>query len=81
MSLARRTFSSLGVPAYRAFFTGHVASLLGFWIRIVVQGWLVYELTESKAALGVVTALGMLPFIPLSPIGGLLAAGGCGRSG
>ena len=73
MSLARRTFASLANPSYRYFFTGNVLSLLGFWIRIVVQGWLVYELTGSKALLGTVTALGFLPFVLLSPFGGVLA--------
>jgi 1-acyl-sn-glycerol-3-phosphate acyltransferase len=61
MPLARRTFSSLAVPAYRRFFAGNVASLLGFWIRTVVQGWLVWEITASEAWLGGVTALGILP--------------------
>lgn len=73
MSLARRTFASLANPSYRLFFTGNVLSLLGFWIRIVVQGWLVYELTGSKALLGTVTAIGFLPFVVLSPLGGVIA--------
>ena len=73
MSLASRTFASLANPSYRFFFAGNVLSLLGFWIRIVVQGWLVYELTGSKALLGTVTALGFLPFVVLSPFGGVLA--------
>jgi len=73
VSLASRTFASLANPSYRLFFAGNVLSLLGFWIRIVVQGWLVYELTGSKALLGTVTALGFLPFVVLSPLGGVLA--------
>lgn len=73
MSLARRVFASLRVPAYRRFFAGHVVSLLGFWVRIVVQGWLVYILTDSEVMLGTVTAIGLLPFVVLSPLGGLLA--------
>ena len=73
MSLARRTFASLANPSYRFFFVGNVLSLLGFWIRIVVQGWLVYELTGSRTLLGTVTALGFLPFVILSPLGGVLA--------
>jgi MFS family permease len=73
VSLARRTFASLANPSYRFFFVGNVLSLLGFWIRIVVQGWLVYELTGSRTLLGTVTALGFLPFVILSPLGGVLA--------
>ncbi len=73
MTLARRTFASLAIPSYRRFFAGNVLSMLGFWIRIVVQGWLVYELTGSKTLLGTVTALGFLPFVVLSPLGGVIA--------
>lgn len=72
MTLARRTFASLANPSYRLFFAGNVVSLFGFWIRNVVQGWLVYELTGSRALLGVVTAVTFLPFIVLSPFGGVL---------
>jgi MFS family permease len=42
-------------------------------MRIIAQGWLVYDLTGSKAILGTVTAAGLLPFVLLSPFGGLVA--------
>jgi MFS family permease len=68
-----RALASLRTSAYRRFFAGHVLSLLGFWMRIVAQGWLVYEITGSKAVLGAVTAAGLAPFVVLSPVGGILA--------
>jgi predicted MFS family arabinose efflux permease len=37
------------------------------------QGWLVYDLTGSKQALGVIALLGGLPMFFLSPLGGLVA--------
>lgn len=72
MSLAGRTFSSLRIPEYRRFYIGNVSSLLGFWIRLVVQSWLVFEITGSKTWLGVIAAVSMLPLLVLSPLGGLL---------
>jgi predicted MFS family arabinose efflux permease len=38
-----------------------------------VQGWLVYELTSSKSALGLVSALSLLPFVLFAPFGGVVA--------
>jgi len=71
--LVRATFASLRRPAFRRYFVGHVLSLLGFWIRVIVQGWLVYELTGRRDTLGYVTAAGLLPLLVLSPFGGVLA--------
>ena len=65
------TFASLSIPAYRRFLFGNVTSLLGFWLRITAQGWLVWRLTGSEAMLGTVTAVGLLPFVVLSPLGGV----------
>ncbi len=73
MSRARRTFASLAQPRYRRYFVGHVTTVLGFWIRLVIQGWLVYELTGNRALLGAITAVSMLPLAVLSPFGGILA--------
>jgi MFS family permease len=70
---ARRTFASLRRPVFRRFFLGHIVSLTGFWLRIAAQGWLVYEATGSESDLGLVAALGLLPFVVLAPLGGALA--------
>lgn len=71
--LGGATFASLRRPAYRRFFVGNVASLLGFWLRIVAQGWLVYELTGRRDLLGVVVFVSLTPFAVLSPWGGVVA--------
>ena len=73
MSRVRRTFAALGQPRYRRYFIGHVTTVLGFWIRLVIQAWLVYDLTGSRALLGAITAVSMLPLAVLSPYGGILA--------
>ena len=42
-------------------------------MQTTAQGWLVYELTGSKALLGMVAAVGSLPLLLLSPLGGSVA--------
>ena len=68
-----RTFSALRHRNYRLFFFGQVTSLSGTWMQWVAQGWLVYELTGSAFALGVVGFATRLPVIFLSLIAGVLA--------
>jgi predicted MFS family arabinose efflux permease len=70
---ARRTFASLRHATYRRFFVGHLVSLTGFWMRIAAQGWLVWELTHRKDDLGAITAIDLVPFVVLAPLGGILA--------
>ncbi|MEP6853588.1 MAG: MFS transporter, partial [bacterium] len=65
--------SSLRVRNYRLFAGGQLISLTGTWMQRVAQDWLVLQLTNSGAALGVVTALQFLPSILLGLWGGVLA--------
>ena len=67
------TFSSLRHSNYRMFFFGQMISLIGTWMQMTAQGWLVYELTGSKVMLGVVGMVGTLPLALLSPLGGFAA--------
>lgn len=68
-----RAFAALALPRFRRFLLGHVASVHAFWMRVAAQGWLVYELTGSTAALGGVTAAGLVPAVVLAPWAGALA--------
>lgn len=68
-----KTFTALRHRNYRLFFFGQVTSLSGTWMQWVAQGWLVYELTKSAFALGVVGFATRLPVIFLSLIAGVLA--------
>jgi MFS family permease len=68
-----RTFASLGVPLYRRFFVGLLFTLSGFWVRTAAAGWWVYETTASTERLGWITAAGLLPWVPLAPLAGVLA--------
>lgn len=67
-------FHSLNVRNYRLFFLGQLVSLVGSWVQIVAQDWLVLELTHNSGkALGTVTALQFAPVIVFTIYGGLLA--------
>lgn len=66
-------FAALRFAAFRRFLLGHAASVHAFWMRVAAQAWLVYEITGSKAALGGVTAAGLLPTVLLAPWAGALA--------
>jgi MFS family permease len=68
-----QTFSALKHRNYRLFLTGQVISLSGTWMQRVAQAWLVYELTRSAFALGVVGFATRLPVIFLSLFAGVLA--------
>lgn len=63
----------LHYPAFRAALASRVVSGLGSWMQIVAAGWLVYDITESAAAVGVLTIASKGPGLFLSSWGGELA--------
>lgn len=67
------TFAALRHPNYRKWFVGQVLSLMGTWMQSVAQGWLVYQLTGSKFALGTIAFAGTLPTLFLMLPGGVVA--------
>ncbi|MBC3840849.1 MFS transporter [Streptacidiphilus sp. 4-A2] len=69
----RVTFSSLKVPNYRIYFAGQSVSLIGTWMQMAAQSWLVLTLTHSSTALGLAVALQTLPVLLLGPYGGVIA--------
>jgi MFS family permease len=70
---ARRTFSSLSNHNYRKYFFGQTTSLVGTWMQMTAQSWLVFTLTHSATAIGLVVALQTLPVLLLGPYGGVVA--------
>ncbi len=66
-------FTALRHSSFRRFWMGMVASVLGFQIMTVAQGWLIYDLTDSKLALGYVGLAAGLPAIALNLFGGVIA--------
>jgi len=69
----RRTFSAFRHRNYRLYFLGQLISLIGTWMTSTAQGWLVYQLTGSKALLGIVAAAGTVPMLVFSAWGGWAA--------
>ncbi|MDE3131907.1 MAG: MFS transporter [Acidobacteriota bacterium] len=71
--VSRATFAALSVPNYRLYLTGQSLSLVGTWMQMAAQSWLVWTLTRSATALGVIVALQTLPVLILGPYGGVIA--------
>jgi MFS family permease len=70
---SRLTFAALSVPNYRRYFAGQSVSLIGTWMQMTAQSWLVLSLTHSSAMLGLIVALQTLPVLLLAPYGGVIA--------
>jgi MFS family permease len=64
---------SLGHRDYRLYFFGQFTSMVGTWMQITAQSWLVYRLTGSGALLGLVAAAGQAPSLVLGLAGGAAA--------
>ncbi|HEX3806523.1 MAG TPA: MFS transporter [Gaiellaceae bacterium] len=77
MTLLRRagrvTFAALAVPNFRLYYGGQAISLIGTWMQMIAQGWLVLELTNSSIDLGLLIALQTVPVLLLGPYGGVVA--------
>jgi MFS family permease len=69
----RVTFAALSVPNYRRYYGGQAISLIGTWMQMTAQAWLVLSLTHSSTTLGVIVALQTLPVLILGPYGGVVA--------
>ena len=65
--------SALRFRDFRLYWFGHLASVSGHQMFLVVQGWLVYELTGSPLWLGVVGIAEAVPSIGLTLFGGVAA--------
>ncbi len=66
------TFSAMRHPNFRLYFGGQLVSTAGMWMQTVAQGWLVFQLTRSEMALGLVACAGGIPPLLLSPFAGVV---------
>jgi len=55
---------------FRLFLAGQIFALIGYWIQIVAQSWLLYKLTGSATLLGVLSFASSLPILLLAPVAG-----------
>jgi MFS family permease len=69
----RTTFAALEVPNYRRFISGQSVSLIGTWMQMTAQSWVVLTLSHSSTVLGLIVALQTLPVLLLCPYGGVIA--------
>ncbi len=68
-----RTFDSLRVPGFRWFLLAQFGTFGAMNMQMLVNGYLVFTLTGSFAALGTVALARSLPGLGLSMVGGMLA--------
>ena len=71
--VGRVTFAALAIPNYRRYISGQSISLVGTWMQMAAQSWLVLTLTHSSTALGFIVALQTVPVLILGPYGGVIA--------
>ncbi len=64
---------ALQSPDYRLLFYNIVLAEAARWALMLARGWLVFQLTDSTGAVGIVTFAGMAPFLFLGPLAGALA--------
>jgi len=67
------TFRALRHYNYRLFFFGQLISLIGTWMQIIAQQWLVWKLTGSATMLGVISLIGVIPLVPMTLWSGSLS--------
>jgi MFS family permease len=69
----QQTFAALQYRNYRLWFIGQLISLVGTWMQITAQGYLVFQLTRSPAFLGYVGFASGLPSLLFMLYGGVIA--------
>ena len=67
-----KSFSALRHRNYRLFLIGQLIATAGTWMQIIAQGWLVYAISGSELALGVVGSASAIPVLLISPWGGVI---------
>jgi MFS family permease len=67
-----KTFSALRHRNYQLYAGGQMISLMGTWMQIIGQGWLVYEISRSERALGVVGFASAIPALLITPWAGVI---------
>ena len=71
--LAGPNFVAFQYPLFRLFWFGQLGANVATWMQIVAIGWLVLELTDSPAYLGLNAGLQALPLIAFALVGGVIA--------
>lgn len=65
-------FPALKNPNYQLYFSGQLISLIGTWLQIIAQDWLVLKLTNSAFLIGLFAAVATLPTLLFTLFGGVI---------
>lgn len=57
---------------YQLYFAGQLISLVGTWLQIVAEGWLIFQLSRSAFMVGLDAAASTIPTLFLSLFGGVI---------
>jgi MFS family permease len=68
-----QTFQALCNPKYRIYASGQFVSNAGTWMQNIALSWVVYKMTGSPLALGLVQFASNLPLLLFMYFGGLIA--------
>jgi MFS family permease len=71
--LRLRAFQALRHREFRLLWFGQASTAMATWMDQVARGWLIYEMTNSPAQLGLVRGVQALPILLLSPVAGSTA--------
>lgn len=67
-----KSFSAIRHRNFRLYMGGQLVSLVGTWMQTIAQGWLVYQLSHSELALGIVGFASAIPALLISPWAGVI---------
>ena len=65
-------FRALRHRNFRLFFVGQLISLIGTWMQMVAQSWLVLKLSNSPLMLGIVSFAGFMPIVLVALFAGVV---------
>ena len=57
----KNAFPALNSRNYQLYFAGQLISVIGTWLQIVAEGWLVWQLTHSAFYVGLDAAAATIP--------------------
>jgi MFS family permease len=72
LSRSFKSFPALQNKNYRLYIFGQFISVIGTWLQIVSQGWLVLQLSNSAIVIGAIAALATFPTLLFTLFGGVI---------
>jgi MFS family permease len=73
LSILADNFTILRNRDIRVYLSGNAVSLIGDWMQQTAQAWVVWELTHSTTALGIVAFFSQIPFFLFGPWVGVIS--------